>query len=78
MHAILALRYRVPVHGAICDRRREGYRIRFTPAMDFSGLGRNPEDIFEATLRMNRLVEGWIRESPEQWLWIHDRWKNDR
>lgn len=27
------------------------------------------------TERINRLVEGWIREFPEQWLWPHLRWK---
>jgi len=27
------------------------------------------------TERINRIVEGWIREFPEQWLWPHLRWK---
>ena len=27
------------------------------------------------TERINRIVEGWIREFPEQWLWPHRRWK---
>ena len=27
------------------------------------------------TERLNRIVEGWIREFPEQWLWLHRRWK---
>lgn len=28
------------------------------------------------TERLNRIVEGWIRKAPEQWLWMHRRWKN--
>ena len=23
---------------------------------------------------LNNYVESWIRESPEQWIWIHNRW----
>jgi KDO2-lipid IV(A) lauroyltransferase len=28
------------------------------------------------TCAINRIVEGWIREFPEQWLWPHRRWKD--
>ena len=27
------------------------------------------------TERLNRMLEGWIRQYPEQWLWLHKRWK---
>lgn len=32
-------------------------------------------NIWHNTERLNRIVEGWIREFPEQWLWLHRRWK---
>ncbi|WP_283810000.1 hypothetical protein [Bradyrhizobium guangzhouense] len=24
---------------------------------------------------MANVVEGWVREYPEQWLWLHRRWR---
>jgi Kdo2-lipid IVA lauroyltransferase/acyltransferase len=31
--------------------------------------------VMAATQKINDIVEGWIREHPEQWLWLHDRWR---
>jgi len=73
--ALLALRYSIPVHPVHCWREGEKVKIHIAPAMDFSDLTQSQEDIFEATLRMNAIVEDWVRERPECWLWIHNRWK---
>jgi KDO2-lipid IV(A) lauroyltransferase len=32
-------------------------------------------DILEGTQRCTAAIEGWIRRYPDQWLWIHRRWK---
>jgi KDO2-lipid IV(A) lauroyltransferase len=24
---------------------------------------------------MTNVVEGWVNEHPEQWLWMHRRWR---
>jgi hypothetical protein len=31
--------------------------------------------IAELTQVLTSLIEGWVRDTPEQWLWIHRRWK---
>ncbi len=73
--AILALRYDIPIHPAYCIRDGKKFKVQIDPAMDFSDLKPTEEGIQEATLRMNKVVEGWIRQHPQAWLWIHDRWK---
>jgi KDO2-lipid IV(A) lauroyltransferase len=41
-------------------------------------LSQNPDPekaMAEDTQRMTKVVEGWIRQDPAQWLWLHNRWK---
>ncbi len=33
-------------------------------------------DIKQTTVILNRLIETHIREYPEEWFWLHDRWKS--
>ena len=48
-----------------------GYRVRFLPPWpDFPG-----DDDVAAAIRMNRWIEGEIRENPAQYLWVHKRFK---
>ncbi len=34
------------------------------------------EAIREMTIKFNDILEGFIRRSPEQWLWLHRRWRD--
>jgi len=52
-----------------CVREPDGrYRIRFGPELD-PGLG-----VEDATAEASRLLERAVREHPQQWVWMHDRW----
>lgn len=35
-------------------------------------------DVHELLVRMNAKLESWIRETPGQWLWPHNRWPKDQ
>ena len=49
-----------------------GYRVTILPALeDFPSA-----DAAADALRINRLIENWVRRAPEQYLWVHRRFKN--
>jgi Kdo2-lipid IVA lauroyltransferase/acyltransferase len=33
-------------------------------------------DVQEITQRLTATIEAWVRREPEQWLWVHNRWKH--
>lgn len=59
----------VPIVSIMTPR---GYDIEFKPAWDHYPSG----DLFEDTLRMNRELEGYIRQVPTQYFWVHKRYKH--
>jgi KDO2-lipid IV(A) lauroyltransferase len=65
-----------PVHG-VRIIRLPGYRFRaelteeIPPVRDAEGK----IDIQGTTQAITDVVEGWVREYPEQWLWLHRRWR---
>jgi Kdo2-lipid IVA lauroyltransferase/acyltransferase len=34
------------------------------------------DDPIELTARLTKIIEDQIRRAPEQWVWIHDRWRD--
>jgi KDO2-lipid IV(A) lauroyltransferase len=63
----------LPVHTVLeADGR---CRLIYGPVLSWSRSGDRQRDIAELTQRLTTAVEGWVREQPEQWLWMHRRWK---
>jgi KDO2-lipid IV(A) lauroyltransferase len=57
------------------DYQRKIYRLQFQPPVELSRTGNEEADIRENTARFTRVIENYIREHPDQWLWVHKRWK---
>jgi KDO2-lipid IV(A) lauroyltransferase len=74
--AALARRFDCPVHGARAIRLPGGrFRLDLTEALDLPRDADGQVDVEAATAAMNRVIEGWIREDPGQWLWMHRKWR---
>jgi KDO2-lipid IV(A) lauroyltransferase len=60
---------------AVWDGAIKKYRLRFEPALELVRTGDAERDILENTQRFASVIEGIIRQYPEQWVWVHGRWK---
>ena len=76
MLARLLRRIECPVHGVrivrlLGNRFRAELTEEIPPVRDADGN----IDIQGMTQAVTSVVEGWVREHPEQWLWLHRRWR---
>jgi KDO2-lipid IV(A) lauroyltransferase len=68
--AKIALRQAAAVIPAFIERLEDGrHRATFHPPLAL------PDDLQEATARMTAKIEEQIRRRPEQWVWMHRRWR---
>jgi KDO2-lipid IV(A) lauroyltransferase len=51
------------------------YVLHFGPEIEFARSADAEADVLAATAQCNQVLEAWIRRYPDQWLWIHRRWK---
>ena len=51
------------------------YVLRFGAEIEMPHTEDRAADILEGTRRCTAVIESWIRRYPDQWLWIHRRWK---
>jgi len=51
------------------------YKLRFDPAVSLIRTGDLEADIAANTQLFTRIIEKFVRQYPDQWLWVHRRWK---
>jgi KDO2-lipid IV(A) lauroyltransferase len=74
--AVLALKSEAPVLPMFMARQKSGkYKFILKPLVEISRTGDYEADLLENTRRFTKVVEKVIREYPDQWFWIHQRWK---
>jgi len=73
--ALLALKTGAPVVPVFMIRGNKGLRAEFGPEIPFIKTGDRQKDIEINTRQYNRVIEDMIWQYPDQWFWIHQRWK---
>jgi len=59
----------------IWDEALGRYRLRFDAALELTRSGDQEADIVANTQQFTKVIEDYVRKYPEQWLWVHRRWK---
>ena len=59
----------------VWDPALRKYRLRFDPALELVRTGDNEADILANTQLFTDVIEDFVRQYPDQWLWVHRRWK---
>lgn len=54
------------------------YRLELQPRLELPRADSGEIDVTATCQLLNDVVEGWVREHPEQWMWFHDRWKSGK
>jgi Kdo2-lipid IVA lauroyltransferase/acyltransferase len=59
----------------IWDQALGKYRLRFDPAVQLIRTGNLEADVIANTQEFTSIIEEYVRRYPDQWLWVHRRWK---
>jgi KDO2-lipid IV(A) lauroyltransferase len=59
----------------VWDPALRKYRLRFDPAVKLVRTGNDEKDVVTNTALFTKLIEEHVRRYPDQWLWVHRRWK---
>ena len=61
---------------AIVRKDKNKYKIIVKPPVELTFSEDREKDIIDVTQRCTKVLESIIREYPDQWLWMHERWKS--
>ncbi len=59
----------------VWEESEQKYVLRFGQAIEVVATGDDERDVLENTARFTAVIENWVRKYPDQWLWVHRRWK---
>ena len=74
--AVLSLKTGAGIVPMFCPRQPDGtYQVEILPEIDTTPTGDMDADIHRIMADITRVIEAMVRRYPDQWLWLHDRWR---
>lgn len=76
--ATFHLRTGAPIVPAYILRKGNRHILRFEKPIDYQPSNDRKQDVLEITSQLNQVIGRWVASCPEQWLWVHNRWKRKK
>lgn len=74
--AKLSLQFNMPIVPVqIIRTKGSNFKATIHPVLETKRSGDKYADSYAIMEQINLIIEGWIRQNPEQWFWFHNRWK---
>ena len=74
--AKFALKFKCPIVPALCIREKNTtFKIEYLKPIEYAFVKKMGSEKKILTY-LNKIIEKWIIKYPDQWIWIHDRWKS--
>lgn len=72
---ILTVRSGCPIIPGFAVRHKHGWKVNIYPTIEPPTEGDLREKIYRVSQQFTHVIEDQIRQNPEQWLWLHERWR---
>lgn len=73
----MAIKMKIPILPTRMERiEKTRFKVTVHPPLEHPNSGDRSADAITMLTTLNQMLENWIRERPDQWFWVHNRWPN--